>query len=138
VLDGLNAQIINKSGTNPFASGLAIQPGSVFDMFNGAKLTTGDFSLRSAQPSSDLWGGSTLTTANMLMGKDLGVHASTLNVNGDLMIGQWGENAGIGLSNGSVLNVAGNLILDRWFARVEDVYFRRRQHRDDRRRFDYG
>ena len=67
------------------------QGASNFDMINGAKLTTGDFSLRSAQPSSDLWGGSTLTTANMLMGKDLGVHASTLNVNGDLMIGQWAQ-----------------------------------------------
>ena len=124
ILDGLNAQILNKSGTNPFAGGLLVgSQGSAgnsatFEMRNGATLTTGDFNFFSFGPfdgGATISNGSKLTTGNLADGKSISVDASSLTVNGNAIIGNWSENAGLGITNGSVLNVKGDLVNSRTF-----------------------
>jgi len=124
ILDGPNAQILNKSGTNPFASGLLVgSQGSAgnsatFEMRNGATLTTGDFNFFSFGPfdsGASISNGSKLTTGNLADGKSISVDGSSLTVNGNAIIGNWSENAGLGITNGSVLNVTGDLINSRTF-----------------------
>jgi fibronectin-binding autotransporter adhesin len=122
VLDGAAAQIVNESGTNPFAQGLLIgfhggagNPAN-FEMRNGAQLTTGDFQYFSFGPydsGASITGGSKLTTLDFADGKGFGVDASSLNVNGNATIGDWSENAGLGITNGSSLHVTGSVIADR-------------------------
>jgi hypothetical protein len=124
ILDGPNAQILNKSGTNPFAGGLLVGSqasagnSAAFEMRNGATLTTGDFNFFSFGPfdaGASISNGSKLTTGNFADGKDFSVDASSLTVNGNAVIGNWSENAGLDITNGSVLNVKGDLVNSRSF-----------------------